>query len=137
MGLNKLGPVIKSQQDVHSDTALSGWYQGEPAAERELLNRTLTVSRAGTTSRLLHVRRLRYVSYTLFLSRRYQLSVSLHQTGLNYLRLASAPRFALLDKIILVVQASMHVFTVVKMTDVPPKVLSVIMLGALGLGCLQ
>ncbi|SCZ89846.1 BZ3500_MvSof-1268-A1-R1_Chr9g10616 [Microbotryum saponariae] len=58
--------------------------------------------------------------------------------GLNYLRIASVVGpLTQLDKLILAVQASMHLFTLAGLTQVPPRVLSGLLFCLLGVGVVQ
>ncbi|KDE07661.1 hypothetical protein MVLG_02121 [Microbotryum lychnidis-dioicae p1A1 Lamole] len=58
--------------------------------------------------------------------------------GLNYLRIASVVGpLTQLDKLILAVQASMHLFTLAGLTQVPPRVLSGLLLCLLGVGVVR
>lgn len=57
-------------------------------------------------------------------------------SGLNYLRLADKTILAPLDKTILGVQAAMHLFTIIGIEQLPPRLLSGLLLSLIGAGSL-
>lgn len=67
-----------------------------------------------------------------------RLKLILCRPGLNYLRLAEIPvnAFAPLDKAILGVQAAMHLYTIIGLEQLPPRLLSGLLLGLIGTGTL-
>lgn len=63
--------------------------------------------------------------------------MNLSCTGLNYLRIAGVPILAPLDYAILAGQGAMHLYTLFTMPDLPPRVLSGVLLGLVTAGLLQ
>ncbi|SCV69925.1 BQ2448_1319 [Microbotryum intermedium] len=58
--------------------------------------------------------------------------------GLNYLRIASVVGpLTQLDKLILAAQAGMHLFTLIGLTQAPPRVLSGLLLGLIGVSLVR